>query len=153
MRPPQAVLDGLRSRFGASGIADPVREGYAHNGPVRLAYQVFGHAPQTLVLIPGWQIAHSRAYKFQVPYLAHWFRVVTFDARGSGRSDRPETGYDHDTLTADALAVTDAAGVDRATLIAWSGGTNHAVMLAAEYPQRVTGLVLMGGAPSQAAGA
>jgi pimeloyl-ACP methyl ester carboxylesterase/predicted glycosyltransferase len=153
VRPPQEVLDGLRGRFGASGIAEPVREGFAHNGRVRLVYQVFGDAPQTLVLIPGWQIAHSRAWKFQVPYLASWFRVVTFDARGSGRSDRPETGYDHDTLTADALAVMDAAGVDRATLIAWSGGTNHAVMLAAEHPERVTALVLMGGAPSQAAGA
>jgi pimeloyl-ACP methyl ester carboxylesterase/UDP:flavonoid glycosyltransferase YjiC (YdhE family) len=152
VRPPQAVLDWLRGRFGASGIAEPVREGWARNGPVRLAYQVFGQAAPPLVLFPGWQIAHSRAWKFQVPYLAHWFRVVTYDARGSGRSDRPESGYDHDTLTADAVAVMDAAGVDRAALVAWSGGTNHAIMLAAEHPERVAALVLIDAAPSQAAG-
>jgi pimeloyl-ACP methyl ester carboxylesterase/predicted glycosyltransferase len=153
VRPPQAILDGLRGRFGSSGIAEPVCEGYAHNGPVRLAYQVFGQAPHALVLIPGWQIAHSRAWKFQVPYLARWFRVVTFDARGSGCSDRPETGYDHDTLTADAVAVMDAADIPRAALVAWSGGTNHAIMLAAEHRERVSHLILISGAPSQAAGA
>ena len=152
MRPPRRILDRLRGRYGASEIATPVREGAAVCGGVRLAYQVFGTAPQTLLLLPGWQIAHSRVWKFQVPYLAEWFRVVTFDARGSGRSDRPETGYDHDTLTADALAVMAAAGVDRAALVAWSGGTNHAIMLAAAHPDRVSHLVLISGAPSQGVG-
>ncbi len=153
MRPPPEILDGLRGRYGASGIVAPVREGVAHQGAVRLAYQVFGQAAGTLVLFPGWQIAHSRTWKFQVPYLSRGFRVVTFDARGSGRSDRPERGYDHDALAADALAVMDAADVDRAALVAWSGGTNHAIMLAAEHPERVSALVLIAAAPSQAVGA
>ncbi|HKV44267.1 MAG TPA: alpha/beta fold hydrolase [bacterium] len=153
MRPPQEILDRLRGRFGASGVATPVRNGYARHGGVRLAFQVFGHAAHTLLLLPGWQMAHSRVWKFQVPYLAEWFRVVTFDARGSGRSDRPETGYDHDTLTADALAVMEAAEVDRAALVGWSGGTNHAIMLAAHHPDRVSHLILISGAPSQAVGA
>jgi pimeloyl-ACP methyl ester carboxylesterase len=153
VRPPPEILDRLRGRYGASGIATAAREGVARHGGVRLAYQVFGQAERTLLLFPGWQITHSRAWKFQVPYLAHWFRVVTFDARGSGRSDRPQTGYDHDTMTADALAVMDAAEVPRAALVAWSGGANHAIMLAAEHPERVQSLILIDAAPSQATGA
>ena len=130
----------------------PTREAHAVNRGVRLAYQMFGTGPQTVLLVPGWQIAHSRVWKFQVPYLAERFRVVTFDARGSGRSDRPDTGYDHDTLAADALAVMNAAGIDRAALVGWSGGVNHAIMLAAAHPDRVTHLILINGAPSQATG-
>jgi pimeloyl-ACP methyl ester carboxylesterase/UDP:flavonoid glycosyltransferase YjiC (YdhE family) len=152
VRPPPEILDRLRGRYGASGIAAPAREGFAAQGGVRLAYQVHGTARAMLLLLPGWQIAHCRTWKFQVPYLARSFQVVTYDARGSGRSDRPETGYDHDTLARDALAVLDAAGADRAALVAWSGGTNHAIMLAAEHPARVRRLVLLSGAPSQARG-
>jgi len=152
VRPSNEMLDRLRGRYGASGIAMPTREAHAVNGGVRLAYQIFGTGPQTVLLVPGWQIAHSRVWKFQVPYLAERFRVVTFDARGSGRSDRPDIGYDHDTLAADALAVMNAAGVDRAALVGWSGGVNHAIMLAAAHPDRVTHLILINGAPSQAAG-
>jgi pimeloyl-ACP methyl ester carboxylesterase/UDP-N-acetylglucosamine:LPS N-acetylglucosamine transferase len=153
VRPPPEILDRLRGRFGASEVAPPVREGFARHGEIRLAFQVFGQAAPTLFLLPGWQMAHSRVWKFQVPYLARWFRLVTFDARGSGRSDRPATGYDHDTLTADALAVMEAAEVDRAAVIGWSGGANHAIMLAADHPDRVSHLVLISGAPSQAVGA
>jgi pimeloyl-ACP methyl ester carboxylesterase/predicted glycosyltransferase len=152
MKPPRAVLDRLCGQYGASGIAMPTSEAHAVNRGVRLAYQVFGAGSQTLLLVPSWQIAHSRAWKFQVPYLADRFRVVTFDARGSGRSDRPETGYDHDTLANDALAVMDAAGIDRAALVGWSGGVNHAIMLAAAHRGRVTHLILISGAPSQATG-
>jgi len=152
VRPPPQILDALRGRYGASGIAAPVQDGYATSGGVRIAYQIFGTAPRDLVLFPGWQIVHSRMWKFQVPYLSRYFRVVAFDARGSGRSDRPETGYDHDTHAADALAVMDAAGVRRAVLVAQSGGTNHAIIVAAEHPERVSHLVLIDGAPSQAVG-
>lgn len=152
MRPSPEVLDRLRGRFGASGMLAPSAEGEARHGGVRLAFQVFGSAPRALVLLPGWQMLHSRAWKFQVPYLARYFRVVTLDARGSGRSDRPAAGYDHDTLTGDVLAVLDAADVERAIVVAHSGGTNHAIMLAAEHPERVSRLVLISGAPSQATG-
>ena len=63
-------------------------------GGVRVAYEVFGQGDQTLLLLPPWAIVHSRFWKLQVPYLARHFRVVTFDARGNGRSDRPATAAD-----------------------------------------------------------
>ncbi len=152
MRPPQEILERLRGRYGASGVLDPDFEGFARNGTVRLAYQTFGTAPRDLLLLPTWQILHSRMWKFQVSYLSRYFRVIAFDARGSGRSERPETGYDHDTHAIDALAVLDAVGSRRAALLAQGVGTNHAIMLAAEHPERVSALILIDGAPSQAAG-
>src|SRR5687767_14490258 len=81
----------------------------------RLACELFEtetSGPEAVLLLPGWQIVTSRAYKGQVPYLARYRRVVTFDPRGAGRSDRPTGGYDHDTAAADALAVLDAVGVE-----------------------------------------
>ena len=70
-------------------------------------------ASETLLLLPPWAIVHSRFWKLQVPYLARHFRVVTFDPRGNGRSDRPESAeeYGPRVTAQDALAVLDAAGV------------------------------------------
>ena len=50
----------------------------------------YGDAEQTILLLPAWQIAHSRIWKGQIPYLARSFRVLTFDPPGNGRCDRPE---------------------------------------------------------------
>ncbi len=152
MNPPPDVRERFRGRYGASGILAPRAEGFADHDGVRLAFQVFGDSADHLVLLPGWQIFHSRMWKFQVPYLARYFSVITFDARGSGRSDRPAAGYDHDTLAVDALTVLDAVGVDRVVLVGHSVGASHAIVLAAEHPRRVSRLVLLTAAPSQAAG-
>ena len=60
--------------------------------------------------MPTWSIIHSRHWKMQIPYLARHCRVVTFDGRGNGRSDRPAEpdAYDEEEFAADALAVMDA---------------------------------------------
>jgi pimeloyl-ACP methyl ester carboxylesterase len=78
-----------------------------------------------------------------VPDLARRFRVVTFDPRGAGRSDRPATGYRFSDHMADAVAVMRAAHIDRTSLIAASNGTNIAALLAARLPQLVERLVLV----------
>ena len=70
----------------ASRALSPTESGYAVRGGVRVAYEVFGAGEQTLLLLPPWAVVHSRFWKLQVPYLARHFRVVTFDARGNGRS-------------------------------------------------------------------
>ena len=79
-----------------------------------------------MLLLPTWSIVHSRHWKMQIPYLSHHFRVLTFDGRGNGRSDRPISDYDEVDIAADALAVMDATGTDRAALVSLSmGGSGH----------------------------
>lgn len=139
------VLARLAGRFGASGIVEPTARGEvsaADGTPI--VYEVFGTAEYALVLIPPWQIVHSRTWKYQVPYLSRYFRVVTFDARGAGRSGRPATGYDHDTQTADAVAVMEAAGIDRATVVGFSRSAMQALLLGRQYPERVERIILLG---------
>ena len=87
---------------------------------VRVFYEVYGEGKPTVVLLPPWSIVHSRIWKMQIAYLARHVRVVTFDARGNGRSDRPR-GVERvlgDEFAADALAVMDATGTERAVLVA-----------------------------------
>src|SRR5215471_7607390 len=101
----------------------PHTDGYAINPSdrIRVFYEVFGpvDASHSVVFLPTWSLLHSRIWKAQVPYFArHGFRVVTFDPRGNGRSDRPATGYRTDDFALDTLAVMDAIGVDAAALVA-----------------------------------
>ena len=123
---------------GTTGTA--VRDG------VRLHYEVFGSGETTVLLVPTWQILDSRFWKAQLGYLARRYRVVRFDARGSGRSDRPAgaAAYGTDECAADILAVLDATGTERAVLAALSCGVAWAVHAAAEAPDRVLGLFAIG---------
>ncbi len=68
---------------------EPEFQGSVEVGGVGIGYEVFGSGPQTILLVPPWAIVSSRVYKGQVPYLARHFRVITFDPRGNGRSERP----------------------------------------------------------------
>ena len=99
---------------GAGGRAQararlPDVEGYAERDGVRLYYEVHGAGAPTALLLPTWSIIHSRFWKFQIPYLARHCRVLTFDGRGNGRSDRPvgAVSYSSDEFARDALAVMD----------------------------------------------
>jgi pimeloyl-ACP methyl ester carboxylesterase/predicted glycosyltransferase len=122
----------------------PDAEGYVERDGVWVFYEVYGDGEQTVLLLPTWEIVHSRAWKCQIPYLARHGRVLTFDRRGSGRSDRPAdvSSYDRRVMAEDALAVLDRAGAGRAVVVSWCGAGEELV-LAAEHPGRVTGLVLI----------
>ena len=67
----------------------PDASGYVERDGVNLYYEVYGEGEPTVFLLPTWSIIHSRHWKMQIPYLARHCRVVTFDGRGNGRSDRP----------------------------------------------------------------
>ena len=108
---------------------------------VRLYYEVYGSGEPAFFLLPTWSIIHSRHWKMQIPYLARHGRVVTFDGRGNGRSDRPAAGYDEREFAADALAVMDATATGRAVLVSLSRGAQRALLLAAEHSGRVSGAV------------
>ncbi|HKP21143.1 MAG TPA: alpha/beta hydrolase, partial [Thermoleophilaceae bacterium] len=121
----------------------PDESGFVEREGVRLFYEVYGEGEPTVFLLPTWSIVHSRHWKMQIPYLARHCRVVTFDGRGNGRSDRPPAGYDERDFAADALAVMDHTGTDSAVMVSLSMGAQRALILAAEHPDRVEGAVFI----------
>jgi pimeloyl-ACP methyl ester carboxylesterase/predicted glycosyltransferase len=123
----------------------PDAQGYIERDGVRTFYEVYGEGEPTVLLMPTWSIIHSRCWKMQIPYLARHCRVVTFDGRGNGRSDRP-TGpeaYLEQEFADDALAVMDATATERAVLVALSRGAERSLLLAAGHPERVDGIVFI----------
>src|SRR5690349_3224966 len=114
----------------------PDREGVVEHRGVPIAWELYGEGARTVVLIPPWQIVHSRIWKAQIAYLARHFRLVTFDPPGNGRSGRPATGYDHDRVVGGVLAVLDATGTERAGLFTLARSTWQGRLLAAEHPVR-----------------
>jgi len=128
-----------------SRALEPVQTGSVELRGVGVGYELFGEGEDTIVLLPPWAIIHSRFWKAQIPYLARHFRVVSFDARGNGRSDRPIRADDYAVAVKaeHALAVLDHVGVDRCVLVAHCGAAPLALLLAAEHPERVAGAVFM----------
>lgn len=124
----------------------PDRTGFVDRDGIRIGYEVHGDGPVTALLLPAWSIVHSRYWKAQVPYLSRHYRVITYDARGNGASDRPAdpAAYDPELLTGDAVAVLDAVGADRAVLVGNSFGSVVAYLLSAARPDRVAGAVHIG---------
>ncbi|HEU5491047.1 MAG TPA: alpha/beta fold hydrolase [Gaiellaceae bacterium] len=123
----------------------PDADGYVERDGVRVFYEVYGEGEPTVLLMPTWSIIHSRCWKMQIPYLARHSRVVTFDGRGNGHSDRP-TGpeaYVEQEFADDALAVLDATSTERAVLVALSRGAERSLLLAAGHPERVDGIVFI----------
>jgi len=124
----------------------PDEDGYVERDGVRIFYEVYGRGDPTVLLLPTWSIIHSRHWKAQIPYLARHFRVVTFDGRGNGRSDRPrgiEAYTDHE-FAHDAIAVMNRTETRRAVLAGLSLGAMWATVLAAEHPERVAGVAYIG---------
>src|SRR3954467_7488409 len=121
----------------------PDETGYVERDGANVYYEVYGSGDQTVLLLPTWSIIHSRHWKMQIPYLARHCRVITFDGRGNGRSDRPETGYGQDEYAADAFAVMDATGTESAILVSLSRGAQRALIMADQQPERVDGAVFI----------
>src|SRR3954467_12908063 len=117
-----AAAEQTRARY-------PDESGYVERDGVRLHYEVYGSGEPAILLLPTWSIVHSRHWKMQVPYLADHARVLTFDGRGNGASDRPPDGYEEREFAADALAVMDATDTDRAVLVSLSAGARWALLL------------------------
>jgi pimeloyl-ACP methyl ester carboxylesterase/predicted glycosyltransferase len=123
----------------------PIREGYVERDGVKIFYEVFGAGETTVLLLPTWSIVHSRHWKMQIPYLSRHCRVITFDGRGNGRSDRPSEpeAYREEEFAADALAVMEATATQRAVVVSLSRGAERSLHLAASHPERVDKLVFI----------
>jgi pimeloyl-ACP methyl ester carboxylesterase len=121
---------------------------YAKSGEVHVAYQVFGEGPD-LVVAPGF-VSHIENY-WDEPHFARslnkvsgFFRIVLFDKRGTGLSDRVAHLPHMDERMDDLRAVMDAVGIERAALFGISEGGSLAALFAASHPERTQSLVLYG---------
>jgi class 3 adenylate cyclase len=127
------------------------RTRYAKSGKFNIAYQVVGEGPIDLVLSPGW-VTHLDL-SWDVPPLARFLerlagfsRLILFDKRGTGLSDRvaPDDLPTMEERMDDLRAVMDAAGSERAALFGTIGGGAMSGMFAATYPERTLALILYG---------
>ena len=123
----------------------PDATGLVERDGVKVFWERYGEGDPTILFLPTWSIIHSRTWKGQIPYFARHCRVVTFDGRGNGRSDRPQRpdAYREDEFAADACAVLDATETERAVLVSLSRGAERALLLAAEHPERVAAMVFI----------
>jgi pimeloyl-ACP methyl ester carboxylesterase/predicted glycosyltransferase len=124
---------------------EPERTGHVERSGVRLYWEEFGSGADVILFMPTWSIIHSRHWKSQVPYFARHYRVITFDGRGSGGSDRPSDPrcYGEDDFAADAMAVLDATETHSAIVVSLSMGAIRSLILAAHHPERVRGLAFL----------
>jgi class 3 adenylate cyclase len=136
---------------------------YTKSGDVQIAYQVVGEGPPDLVFVPGWitnvdAIWDNSLVRPLLERLSSFCRLVLFDKRGTGASERDVGAPTLEERMDDVGAVMDAAGLDTAALFGPSEGGPMSILFAATYPQRVTALILYGtgargrGAPDYACG-
>ena len=127
----------------------PPRTHYARSGDLNIAYQVLGDGPPDLVYVPGW-VSHLE-YGWENPIYARFFerlgsfcRLILFDKRGTGLSDR-DVGYPTlEERMDDVRAVMDAVGSERAAVLGASEGGSLSILFAATYPERTVALMLFG---------
>jgi pimeloyl-ACP methyl ester carboxylesterase len=139
-------------RYAAAAMATTTPETrFARSGDVHIAYQVVGDGPIDLVYVPGWVSNielnwQEPAYARLLSRIASFARLITFDKRGTGLSDRvPEDRLPTlEQRMDDVRAVMDAAGSERAALMGVSEGGPMSILFAATYPERTRALVLYG---------
>ncbi len=122
---------------------------YAKSGDVHIAYQVVGEGPIDLVFVPGF-VSHVEA-SWQTPNrekffsrLASFSRLILFDKRGTGLSDRSSQLFTLEQRMDDVRAVMDAVGSERAAVFGISEGGPMSILFAATYPERTSALVMYG---------
>lgn len=148
--PPSSVVKHEIARATSSIIKRPETK-YARSGDVNIAYQVIGDAPLDLVFVMGW-VSHLE-YFWEEPSFAHFLtrlasfsRLILFDKRGTGLSDRVPIN-ELPTLEQrmdDVRAVMDAVGSTRAALCGVSEGGPMCSLFAATYPEKTVALVMIG---------
>jgi pimeloyl-ACP methyl ester carboxylesterase len=122
---------------------------YARSGSVNIAYQVAGDGPRDLVLVPGW--VSNIEMLWEEPHAAHFLgrlasfcRLIVFDKRGTGLSDRVADMPTLETRMDDVRAVMDAVRSPRAAVLGFSDGGPMSCLFAATYPERTTALIAVG---------
>jgi pimeloyl-ACP methyl ester carboxylesterase len=125
---------------------------YAKSGDVNIAYQVTGDGAFDLVYVPGFVTHIEIAWRLPgfAPFLEQLsssYRLIRFDKRGTGMSDRVSGAPTLETRMDDVRAVMDAVGSRRAALFGLSEGAAMAILFAATYPERTAALIVRSGFP------
>jgi class 3 adenylate cyclase len=121
---------------------------YAKSGDVHIAYRVFGDGPRDILLVPG-TLSHAELFwefppnEYLLKRLTSFGRVIVFDKRGQGLSDRVAEQTLEERI-GDVRAVMDAVGSERTAIFGWSEGGSMSMMFAATYPDRTSALVVCG---------
>jgi pimeloyl-ACP methyl ester carboxylesterase len=123
---------------------------FAQSGDVSIAYRVVGDGPIDLVYVQGafthldvyWELPAFRRY---CERLGEFSRLILFDKRGMGMSDRVPGGTPLDVRMDDIRAVMDAVGSDSAAVMGESEGGPLSILFAAAHPERTRALILQGG--------
>ena len=120
---------------------------YASSSEASIAYQVAGEGPLDLLFLPGWisqieQLWEAPAVRRFLDRLTAFGRVILFDSRGTGLSERVLEAYTLEQEMRDAIAVLDAAGSERTALFTYALGGLVGAMLAPEHPERVGALIM-----------
>jgi class 3 adenylate cyclase/pimeloyl-ACP methyl ester carboxylesterase len=123
---------------------------YAHSGDVNIAYQVAGNGPIDLLIVPGsishLEVAHELpCISGNKQRLTRFARIISFDKRGQGLSDRVSGVPSLEERMDDVRAVLDAAGSRKTVLVGFSEGCPMSLLFSATHPDRVSHLVLVGG--------
>jgi DNA-binding SARP family transcriptional activator/pimeloyl-ACP methyl ester carboxylesterase len=151
------VVAPATTAIGTATAAPPEADiAYARSGEARIAYQVVGDGSVDIVLVHGWVCTFQPGWEY--PKLAAFYRrlasmgrLILFDKRGSGLSDRvsPDRLPDLETRMDDVRAVLDSVGSERAVLMGLSEGGSMSTLFAATYPQRTLSLILVGTFPRE----
>src|SRR4029453_8165729 len=127
----------------------PPRPHYARSGDVNIAYQVVGAGPRALVFVPGW-VSNIEVF-WEEPVVVRFFerlasfsRLILFDKRGTGLSDRMTDMPSLEVRMDDVRAVMDAARSSQAALFGYSEGGQMCALFAASHRDRATALIMHG---------
>jgi class 3 adenylate cyclase/pimeloyl-ACP methyl ester carboxylesterase len=120
---------------------------YARSGSASIAYQVIGDGPLDMLFLPGWisqieQLWEAPANRRFLERIAEFSRLIMFDSRGTGLSDRVLDAYTLEQEAEDAIAVLDAAGSERTAVFTYSVGGLVGAQLAADRPERIGALIM-----------
>ena len=141
-QPPPFADDDLVifERDGTPPLPTPDGSGHVAHDGAKIWFASIGLSRPVILLHGG--LGHSGNWNHQAAALvASGYRVVLIDSRGHGRSTRDSRPYSYELMASDVLAVMDALAIDRAAFVGWSDGACTALVLAAQHPERVDGVL------------
>ena len=113
-------------------------------GNLELSYRQWKPAGRPILLLHG-LASNARIWDLLAPILGKNSAIIALDQRGHGKSDKPDSGYDFSTVTADVVAFMDALGISNPIVVGHSWGGSVALCLAAKSPELISGLCFIDG--------